>query len=292
MIILSNTTDKVQVFLTSAVTTTELSCFVSYRDTTSTSITPIRNVTLTNGVASVDLVGSPASSTQRIVDYLSIYNTDTSIAEVTVRFVDNVTYYKLCVIRLAPGEKIEYQDGEGFKVVSNGYAIKTVTTYDGSTTESGFNMLKLNSDVIGNGGSATAGFRLPLTNLAIPVKSLSVLYFRFFLLYNSNATTTGAAFQINGPTPDFISTSQTFTSYQVEYTATSTSIAILLGNNTYNAGAVTATTAATSGNTAVIEGFVKTRIDGLLVPDLLVEVGAGQSITVKAGSFVQYQNVT
>ena len=292
MIILDSTTDKIQVLLSAAVTTTELSCFVSYRDTTSTTITPIRNVSLTNGITAVDLVTSPASSTQRVVDYLSVYNTDTSIAEVTVRFADNITYYKLAVIRLSPGEKLEYQEGEGFKVVSNGYATKTIMTYDGSITDSGFNMLKLNSDVIGNGGNANSGFRLSLTNLAIPVKALSVLYFRFFFLYDSNATTTGADFRINGPTTDFLSSTQAFHSYQGEFATTSTSVTLALGINTYNFANTVATTAATSGNTAVVEGFIKTRADGLLIPDFIVEAGAGQSITVKAGSFVQYQNVT
>ena len=291
MIILNSTTDKVQVFLTSAVTTTELSCFVSYRDTTSTTITPIRNVTLTNGISSVDLVGSPAASTQRIVDYLSVYNNDITMAEVTVRFVDNVTYYKLCVLRLAPGEKLEYQDGEGFKVISNGYSIKTVTTYDGSTTNSGFNMLKLNTDVVGDGANSVSTFAKPLTNLAFPVKATNTYYFRYFFIYNSNSTATGATFRINGPSPDFISTTQSKLSYQSESSLTATAIGVLFGSTTYNTGTVTANTASTSGNTAILEGFIVTRADGVVLPELLVENGAGATITVKAGSFIQYQQV-
>ena len=52
MIILTNTTDKIQVKLGSTITTNQLRCFSSFRDTTTTSITPLRNVLNTNGVSS------------------------------------------------------------------------------------------------------------------------------------------------------------------------------------------------------------------------------------------------
>lgn len=143
MLILASTTDKIQVALTNAVTTNEMSCFASYRDTTSTTITPIRNATLTTGTSQVDLVGSPASSTQRVIDYLSVYNSDTVVNEVTVRFFDGTNGYRLIVVRLATGEKLEYQEGIGFRVISNGPATKTTTTIDGAVNNADFSFAML-----------------------------------------------------------------------------------------------------------------------------------------------------
>ena len=101
MIVLASTTDKIQLVLTNAVTANQLNCVVSYRDTTSTTITPLRNAILTNGITPIDLVTSPSALTQRIIDYISVFNTDTGIAQVTISFIDNLTSYRLFVCRLA-----------------------------------------------------------------------------------------------------------------------------------------------------------------------------------------------
>ena len=104
MISLTSTTDKIQVILDSSVTTNQLNCLAIYRDTTTTGITPSRNVTLTNDTTSVDLVNSPSSSTQRLVEYISIYNSDTNGASITIRFSDNGTYYTLYKSILSVGD--------------------------------------------------------------------------------------------------------------------------------------------------------------------------------------------
>ena len=150
MIILTNTTDKIQVKLGSTVATTQMRCFASYRDTTTTSIVPERNVLNTNNTTYVDLVGSPAASTQRIVDYISIYNSDSGNEIVTVSFNDNGTLYELFVTTLAPGEKIEYQEGLGFKVMSNAGSLKTSLNQGNNPASSTLNAVILGTDVINN----------------------------------------------------------------------------------------------------------------------------------------------
>lgn len=283
MIVLASTTDKIQLVLTNAVTTTELNCVVSYRDTTSTSISPLRNVILSNGITPIDLVSSPSASTQRIIDYISVYNTDTSIAEITIKFVDNLTSYRLFVCRLAPGEKLEYQEGKGFKVISNGYSIKVLNSFSGSPINSGFNMFKLNSDII-NSPSVANSYK-DITTLSFPVNSGKKYYFRFMFIYDSNATTTGSRFNVYG------SSANGLLSYQTRNTLNSTTESVLYGNVIYNViTASNATSAATSANNCLIEGFLYADESGIITPSFACEA-VGGTITVKAGSFLQYQEV-
>ena len=105
MIILTQTTDKIQVKLGGTVSTNQLHCYSVFRDTTTTGITPSRNVVLTNNTTAVDLVGSPSSSTQRNVEYLNVYNADTSSATVTFLFNYNGTTYEINVATLLPGDQ-------------------------------------------------------------------------------------------------------------------------------------------------------------------------------------------
>jgi len=283
MIILSNTTDKIQAVLTNAVTTNQLSCLAVYRDTTSTSITPLRNVLLTNGVTPVDFVGSPASSTQRVIDYLSIFNRDTAVAEVTIRFVDNVTNYRLFVVRLAPNEKLEYQEGYGFKVISNGYSIKQTTTFDSPTTNTNLSMFVLKNDITLSPSVANAYLDIP--SLTFPVVANSKVYFKFFIIYTTDNTTTGTRFNILGPSASGLITYQTFNSL------TSTSITIATGQNTYlNVTSSNATSANKDGNTVNVEGYIYPDTNGIVIPSFGCEVSLG-SVTIKSNSFVQYHQI-
>ena len=116
MLILSTTTDKIQVVLSGNVTTSQLRCYSSYNDTTTTSIVPGRNVTLTNNTTAVDLVASPSASTQRVISYLSVYNADTASATVTINVVSSSTSYSVFITTLSAGEKLEYQQGHVYYI--------------------------------------------------------------------------------------------------------------------------------------------------------------------------------
>lgn len=283
MIILTSTTDKVELVLTNPITTNELSCVVSYRDTTSSTIVPFRNVVSSNGITPIDLVSSPSSSTQRVIDYISVYNIDTSIAEVIISFVDNVTTYKLFKCRLAPGEQLEYQEGNGFKVISNGYSLKISSVFAGSTLNSGFNMFKLTTDITNTPTIANTIIDIP--NLTFPVNIGKTYYFRYVLFYDSDATTTGSRFNIYGPSANSL------LSFQTRNTLTSVTTSALYGSISYNVFTTSNTSsAATTGNNCIIEGFLVADVTGLITPSFACEVGGG-TIIVKSGSFVQYQEV-
>lgn len=143
MLVLSETTDNIQVVLGSAVTTNQLQCKSSWRDITTTVFTPGRTVTNTNDTTDVNVVPSPGASTQRVCDLINIYNADTVARVVTVKLDANGTEYILWKGTLLVGSTLTYIEGLGWGTSAgdNGYVINvqaltsspadSVTTYFG-----------------------------------------------------------------------------------------------------------------------------------------------------------------
>lgn len=129
MIVLTETTDKLQVVLAGTVATNQLPCVVAWRDVTTTAYTPGRTVTTTNNTTDVDIVSSPASSTQRVVDFISIYNADTDDRNVTIKFDANGTEYIIWKDILSPGDTVRYIEGAGFNVFRTYQSIKSFTVH-------------------------------------------------------------------------------------------------------------------------------------------------------------------
>ena len=129
MIVLTETTDTVQVVLGAAVATAEPTVVSSWRDITTTAYTPGRTVATTNGTTDVNAVGSPAASTQRVVDMIHVRNADTADALVTVKFDANGTEYILWRETLQPGDSVHYADGAGFITARPFQNIKTFAVH-------------------------------------------------------------------------------------------------------------------------------------------------------------------
>lgn len=75
MLILSSTSDLVRVVTASAV---DIDVHASWADNASGTVTPGRTNTLITTATTTSVVGSPAASTQRTVQYLSVRNTHAS----------------------------------------------------------------------------------------------------------------------------------------------------------------------------------------------------------------------
>lgn len=284
MIILTNTTDKIQVKLSGTVTTNQFRCFASYRDTTSTDITPKRNGLNTNNTTAVDLVGAPAASAQRIVDYMSIYNADTSNQTVTIYFNDNSTLYELFVATLSSGEKIEFQEGQGFKVLTNAGSVKTSVNQGNNTLSSSMSAVVLGTDVINN--NATANTMQDVTGLSFPVLAGKSYYFKFIIPYTTAVTTTGSRWSISGPA------SPTSLCFLSEYSLAATTTTRNPNNITYDLPAAANTSSGQLvGNNAIIEGTITPSVDGTVIARFASEITAS-AITAKAGAIVYYQQLT
>jgi hypothetical protein len=72
---------------------------------------------LTTGTTPVTVVAAPASATQRQVKFLSVFNTDTSNATLTLRLDTGGTDRTLWRGVLAPGEAVQFVDNQGFSVL-------------------------------------------------------------------------------------------------------------------------------------------------------------------------------
>ena len=115
MIVLTETTDTLEAVLGGSVAANQVRCVASWRDITTSAYTPGRTLINTNNTTSVVVVGAPASSTQRVVDFLNCYNADTAAVTLTVRYDANGTEYVLWSGTLAAGETVQYVEGTGWE---------------------------------------------------------------------------------------------------------------------------------------------------------------------------------
>ena len=133
MLILGTTTDKIQVTLSNVVTTNQLDCIATYKDITTSAYSGSAPILVTtNNTSNVDLVPAPASNTQRIVDFISIYNNDTANATVTVTINRNSSIGILFKCTLTTSESLVYSEGAGWNIHSNNGSPKQFLSYDTS----------------------------------------------------------------------------------------------------------------------------------------------------------------
>lgn len=145
MIILKNTTDTLKVTLGGAVATTEPSWYVAWTDTTTTSYGPNNSSGATSGATPVVITAAPAASTQRTIKYISVNNLDSAGVTVTISYFDNATEIVLCSLPLNSGDRLEYTDTVGFRVITAAGAYKVTTGgggVGGSVTSVDFVSLK------------------------------------------------------------------------------------------------------------------------------------------------------
>jgi hypothetical protein len=279
MIILTNTTDKIQVILGATATTNQLPCFASYRDTTTTTIQAKRNALNSNDISAVDLVDSPAASTQRIVDYLSVFNADTTNATITIRFNDNGTLYDLCTVVLATNEKVEYQEGSGFRVISSTGAIRISDNTGKPTPQSSITFISKLSDQ-----ATTSTAFSDVTNLSFSVSADRTYWFRFVIPYTSSSTSLGSRWSIDGPA------SPRILYYYSDIASGGSSKFYSRGVSTYNSSTL-ATSSALNGNITIIEGIIQPSVSGTVIVRYSIETGGTGTITQKAGAFVKYLQI-
>ena len=285
MIILSETTDSLQVVLGGSVTTNQLQCMTSWRDRTSTTFVAGRTVTNTNNTTDVDLAPAPAASTQRIIDFISIYNKDTVNAVVTIKFDANGTEYILFKTTLAADEKLEYQEGQGFKVIATSGAVKQSINQGANASTSGLTAVILGSDVVNN--NAVANTIQDVTGLSFSVTAGKMYYFKFIIYYTAAATTTGSRWAVSCTAG--LATNLSMTS---EYSLTTTTTTRNANVQAFDSPAASnATSAAVTNNMAVMEGYFIPTATGTFIARFASEV-AGSAITAKTGSVCYYQQLT
>ena len=285
MILLTNTTDSVQVVLSQNIAANQMQCYSAFKDTTTSAITPGSIVAVTNNTTAVDVVQAPAASTQRIVDMISIHNVDTANNDVTVRFNDNSTTYVLCKVRLNAGDKLEYHDGKGFKVINGSGAQTTYKTLGSPISNLNRGTIYLPQDVNVT-STATNVAQLLVPGLEFPVIAQKWYTVTCNVLYDISATTIGA--RIN-TVIDNLQTADYSIMGIVGITST-TVIVNYLCNVAYVGNNTSTNSAFTTENCARLEGIFRASTDGMF------RVAAGHettgTMTVKKGSMLYFTQLT
>jgi hypothetical protein len=129
--LLDATTDKLEIILDKAITTSQLNFAVFYNDYISTGVTPTKNFGTTNSTTAVSLIPSPVSGHQHQLRWASISNTDTVDVGVKIRFNDNGLFRNMLYVFLMVGESIQYSEEMGWRVY----------TLNGEEKISGYNNL-------------------------------------------------------------------------------------------------------------------------------------------------------
>ncbi len=282
MLILATTTDTIEVVLGGS-SVSPLPIFATYRDVTTSDYTPGRSGVNTNGTTPVVGVAAPAASTQRVIDFINIYNPNVANAQVIVRIDLNGTEYNLVTVTLAQSERLVYQEGAGWQVYTSAGALKTSLNQGSNVVASGDSVVVLASDVTNN--NAVANSIADVTGLSFPVVNGTRYWFEFWIRYTSAAGTTGSRWSINGP-------SQNELTYDSEYALTTTSKTFNVGNIAYDVPAASNASSpqTTGGNLAWISGIIRPTADGTVIARFASEI-ASSAIVAKAGSFVRYRAI-
>lgn len=278
MLLLASTSDKIRLTTGSA---TNIDVHASWVDGVS-SVTPGRTNTPITTATTTDIVGAPGSSTYRTVKTITIRNRDASTSNaVTVIHTDGTNAMELYKCTLFAGYTLHYHEGAGFWVTDNygGNVFKEQTNGIPAATNS-TNLVALGSDVTNNNG--TANTIADVTGLSFSVTAAETYYFRFQIDYTAAATTTGSRWSISGPG------SPTRLAYGSVYSLTTTSVTTNTGLTAYDTPAASsASSAATAGNVAIIEGFITPSANGTVIARFASEV-ASSAIVAKAGSLLTW----
>lgn len=146
---------------------------------------------------------------------------------------------------------------------------------------SGVSRVFLPNDVINN--NAVANTIQDVTGLSFPVVANTTYKFKFVIIYNSAATTTGSRWCINGPA----TTHMSFTS---QYPTTATALTINPALAGYNLPAASNASSLTTNNRAIIEGEIRPSADGTVIARFASEILNSAITAVASGrSYVEYQ---
>jgi hypothetical protein len=130
MLLLTTTSDKIQLVTTQAVAT---HVQASWMDNNAGTITPGRLNTIVSTAATSDIVGVPGGSTSRNVKHISVRAVGGQQG-VTIQHTDGTNVVQLINITLQTGELLVFNDGQGFQVFNSQGNLKVGNGITGAFT--------------------------------------------------------------------------------------------------------------------------------------------------------------
>ncbi len=180
MIILKSTT-SLELKLGGSITTSQLPFYVAYVDSTSINYTPSNANGISNNTTVVTMISSPASGETRTIKYISLNNSDSTSVQVILQVNESSTVRKIIDFNLDSGDRLEYTDTVGFRVLTSTGQIKTgssgsgmIYPSSGIAVSSGTNWVSSITDNSTNwntsygwGNHASAGYLTGITSLQV-----------------------------------------------------------------------------------------------------------------------------
>jgi hypothetical protein len=133
MIALTELTDKITIKLDGSVANEQMQCIATWKDHRLLPVVilnvyiPDKAVGVTNDTTEVDLITAPAPDFKRTVDFISIYNTNSTEHILTILFRTNTSSTIIWRGELDAGERVQYTNENGFMAFDNEGAIKYAT---------------------------------------------------------------------------------------------------------------------------------------------------------------------
>lgn len=234
---------------------------ISYRDTGyPTARDGHLNTAITTATTTTVLTGPTSTGTSgcRVVESLSVRNIDSISQTLTVKHSDGTTNVAVYSATLIAGAQLYYDEAQGWSVVSGEVTGLTLITATADTANSA-------TDTLAN-----------VAGLTMAVDAGDYYRFRAVCIYTADATTSGSRWTINGPA------TSAGTAYRSSYSLTTTSETVNSGLTAVQLpAAASASSAATAGNVAVVEGVYIPSTAGTFAIQFAAEAG---TITAKAGS--------
>lgn len=272
MLLLTATTDKIQLTTSSAAT---VDVHASWIDNNAGTITTGRTNTAISSATTTDIVASPASSTTRNVKTLHIFNKDASTScSVTVVFDQNSTDYLIWKQVLRAGECLEYVEGIGFYVVTDSNASALI-----------FKVLA--SDDTGGSAVNTVQPWFP-TSGTVTLPGATTYRMTGLLKITHGATSHSTGLSFGG--------TATLTSIdyyaQAHRSAADTIISTFSGIHIASVSNATVDAAGTQAATYIqINGIIRINAAGTLIPQFTFSANPTGTITVKRNTFFQLQAI-
>jgi hypothetical protein len=194
----------------------------------------------------------------------------------------NLTSADVTDVKNLSGTNTGDQDLSGYALgVSSSVAGQTAEFADanGKQLQGGDNFKAITSDVSNDTTSNT-----DVTGLSFSVVSGAMYWFRAVMAMTGDASTTGAGVACNGPATSFLSYHMTVTSGNGGGTSLATRADCAWDYSWYSS------TLGTHG-VGIVEGFVVPSANGTVIMRFRSEV-AGNTVTVKAGSFLRWRKLT
>lgn len=282
MILLDGANDILRLTTTGTADINVVAGFASYA---AGAVTPGKQATAISTAATTTIVAAPGASAYRTVRFLSIRNVHATTANtVTLELFNGTTAYQIHKLTLAAGEALVYDEANGFTYLSSlGLPQSSESTGNRQAAVNALNLVVLASDVTNN--NATANTIADVTGLSFAVTAGQTYFFRFLVDFTAAATTTGSRWSVSGPA------SPTRLAFRSNYSLTATSETVNNGLTAYDTpAAANASSAATGGNIAVIEGIITPSASGTVIARFASEV-ASSAIVAKAGSMLEWVRV-